>query len=270
MAGSIDLDAYFNRVQWGGPARPDYATLAGLLAAHTGHIPFGAFDVLLGRPVRLDLDGLQAQLVQAKRGGYCFQHATLLGAVLEQIGFAVTRHSARVILFEPVHQSPRTHMFLTVALDGARYIIDPGFGPFGGRVPLPLDGVGIQPPEQTHRIQQDGAHWTLTVLRGAEEIPGWVSTLEQDHPIDFEMGNHFTATHPDSLFRHRIMASMPKPDGRVSIMNRDVTRVTGGTVTTETLPDRKALRALLATDLGFDLPEAETMRVSSVPGWDEG
>jgi len=33
------------------------------------------------------------------------------------------------------------------------------------------------------------------------------------------------------------------------------------------LPDRKALRSFVVQHFGFDLPELETMRVDSVPGW---
>jgi len=55
----VDLDAYFERIGWGGPTRPDYKTLARLLDAHMMRIPFESLDVLLGRPVRLELEPLQ-------------------------------------------------------------------------------------------------------------------------------------------------------------------------------------------------------------------
>ena len=101
MANALNLDAYFNRVNWRGPTACDYATLAGLLSAHTGAIPFENFDVLLGRPVRLELEGLQSKLIKFRRGGYCFEHASLSAAVLERLGFAPVRHAARVIIFQP-------------------------------------------------------------------------------------------------------------------------------------------------------------------------
>jgi N-hydroxyarylamine O-acetyltransferase len=50
-------------------------------------------------------------------------------------------------------------------------------------------------------------------------------------------------------------------------MNRDVTVLRGGKAETSVLPDRSALRAVLAEHFGFDLPEAETMRVPDVPDW---
>jgi len=52
-------------------------------------------------------------------------------------------------------------------------------------------------------------------------------------------------------------------------MNRDVTVLRGRTAEKSTLPDGLALRVLLAKHFGFDLPEAETMRVPSVRTGDE-
>jgi arylamine N-acetyltransferase len=57
------------------------------------------------------------------------------------------------------------------------------------------------------------------------------------------------------------------PGGRTSVMNRDVTVRREGRAQTRTLADRAALRALLIADFGFDLPEAEGLRVPSVPEW---
>ena len=54
-----------DRIQWGGSTRPNYETLAGVLRAHMSSIPFENSIVLLGRPIRLDLDGLQQKLVRA-------------------------------------------------------------------------------------------------------------------------------------------------------------------------------------------------------------
>jgi arylamine N-acetyltransferase len=57
MANTLDLAAYLDRVNWHGPTERTYATLSGLLEAHIAHIPFENFDVLLGRPVRLYVEG---------------------------------------------------------------------------------------------------------------------------------------------------------------------------------------------------------------------
>jgi arylamine N-acetyltransferase len=47
---------------------------------------------------------------------------------------------------------------------------------------------------------------------------------ERDYVVDFEVGNHYTSTHPDSPFVNRIMMRALMADGRVTVMDRDVTK----------------------------------------------
>ena len=267
MAQRFDVDAYFARVGWSGTPSPTMATLRSILQAHTRTIPFENLDVLLGRPIRLDREGLEHKLVAQRRGGYCFEHATLISAALQSIGFEIRCHSARVVLFSTRDQSPRTHMFLTVRLEGTDFVIDPGFGPYAAAIPLPLSDSNNAAKSATHRIARDGNHWVLHVRRGEEMIPGWVTTLEEDNPIDFELANHWTATHPASPFKSIMMLSAATPEGRVNVMNRNVTVLRGSEAETSQLSDRRALRSLLSEHFGFDLPEVEQMRVPAIPEW---
>jgi N-hydroxyarylamine O-acetyltransferase len=68
MTPGIDLDAYFERIGWGGSTQATFDTLSDLVRAHVTAIPFQNLDVLLGRPIRLDLEGIQDKLVRARRG----------------------------------------------------------------------------------------------------------------------------------------------------------------------------------------------------------
>jgi len=268
MPSSIDLDAYFARIHWGGATTPMLETLAGLLRAHMRRIPFENLDVLFGRGVRLDPDALQTKLVRARRGGYCFEHATLFAAVLDALGFAPARHSARVVLVAPRHESPRTHMFLTLSLPEGRFVVDPGFGSLAPDVPVALrEGAGPRTEPQTHWMARDDRYWVLRARTDDKVVDCWVSTLEADNPVDFVVANHYTSTHPDSSFVNRIMLRALTDDGRVSVMNRDVTIRQGMQSRSVQLTDRKALRALLVEHFGFDLPEAETLRVPSLAEW---
>jgi N-hydroxyarylamine O-acetyltransferase len=269
MTTSLDLKAYLERVGWSGGTRPTFATLTGLLRAHMSSIPFENLDVLLGRPVRLDLEGLQDKLVRAHRGGYCFEHATFFAAALEQLGFQPVRHSARVVLVKTRTAAPRTHMFLTVPLAEGTFVVDPGFGAQAPRAPVPLvDGVKARAENQTHWMVRDGRYWVLRAQTADKIIDCWASTLEQENPIDFEMENYFTATHPSSPFVNRIMMCAHTEDARVTVMNRDVTVLRGSQPHLTQLTDRAALRALLVEHFGFDLPEAERLRVPSIPEWE--
>ena len=115
-SSAFNLPTYLARIGYNGPTRPDYDTLAGLLKAHMNTIHFENIDVLLGRPIRLDLEGLQEKIVRCLRGGYCFEQATLFDAALRAIGFSTTAHTARVTLVLAPDEAPRGHMFLIVAL----------------------------------------------------------------------------------------------------------------------------------------------------------
>ena len=59
------------------------------------------------------------------RGGYCFEHGTLFAAVLERLGYDVTRRLGRV---GPPETTARTHCVVVVDLEGERLLADPGFG----------------------------------------------------------------------------------------------------------------------------------------------
>jgi N-hydroxyarylamine O-acetyltransferase len=269
MTNSLDLDAYFARIQWGGSTRPSYDTLAGLLLAHMSRIPFENLDVLLGRRIRLDLDGVQEKLVGARRGGYCFEHGTLFAAALEKLGFEPVRHAARVVLVTPRTESPRTHMFLTVPLAEGTFVVDPGFGALAPRIPVPLlDGVEAHIGPEMHWMAREGNHWVLHSRTPDKDIDCWVSALERENLVDFEMGNHYTATYRTSPFVNRIMMRALIEDGRVTVMNRDVTIQHAGTSQSTQLADRAALRALLLEHFAIDLPEVERIRVPSIPQWE--
>lgn len=265
---AFDLDAWLDRIEWRGEFRPDLATLAGLLDAHMSHIPFENLDVLLGRGVRLDLESVQRKLVGARRGGYCFEQATLFAAALEAIGFEPARHAARVVVAAPRKESPRTHMFLTVPVAEGRFVVDPGFGSLAPRVPVPLvEGMDAGTGTEAHWMARDGDVWVLRTRTPDKAVDCWVSAVEDDNLVDFEVGNHFTATHPSSPFVNRIMLRALTDEGRVSVMNRDVTIRRGAESRTLLLPDRAALRALLAEHFGFDLPEVEGIRVPTIDEW---
>jgi N-hydroxyarylamine O-acetyltransferase len=252
----VNLDAYFHRIGWQGSRAATTEVLAATLDRHVLAIPFENLDVLLGDRPRLDLGSLERKLVDSRRGGYCYEHATLYAAVLTELGFTVRTHSARVVMVGPRSASPRTHMFLSVG----DLVLDPGFGGAAPRMPVPLDGT----PAGSHRIIREGDE--IALYQGEQLL--WVSSLEHDVPIDFEMANHFTATHPSSHFTQGIMMRAFGDDGgQIRVRNRDVTLTRGAETQTYQLADRRELRALVAEHFGFDLPAIETMHVPAVPEW---
>src|SRR6185312_2360850 len=110
-------------------------------------------------------------------------------------------------------------------------------------------------PGVSHWFAHDDGHWILRTTKAGVVVDCWASTLEADNLIDFEVGNHYTATHPASPFVNRLLLRATTPEGYVSVMNRSVTLVDGGVARSSELADRAALRAMLNDHFGFDLPE---------------
>jgi N-hydroxyarylamine O-acetyltransferase len=159
-------------------------------------------------------------------------------------------------------------MFLTVPLAEGTFIVDPGFGGHGPRTPVPLvEGAEVRVGCDVHGVSLSSGEWVLHAQLQGSMAPLWMSTLEAEHPIDFEMANHFTSTFPGSRFVRQLTLRALTDRGRVSVLNREVTRAYDGSVTKEQLADRKALRALLVSSFGFDLPEVEQLRIPSVAEW---
>jgi N-hydroxyarylamine O-acetyltransferase len=266
----FSADGYFARIGWSGARTPTFETLAEILRAHMTAIHWENLDVLLGRGVRIDLDSIYDKLVVAGRGGYCYEQSTLLAAGLAHLGFTPVAHAARVVYNRPRSEAARTHMFLTVPVDGAAYVLDPGYGGFGPLIPMPLAADAVfRDGRDAYRLLRRDREWTLEADVAGVWTPLWISTLDPEPPIDFVMANHFTSTHPQSRFTTMLLLRALTPDGRrVTVANRDVTIARNGVVEKQQLADRVALRQLLSKVFGIDLPEVERMRVPAVPGWD--
>ena len=268
MAKPLDLDAYLGRMNYTGPPHSD-------LRRPHWHPPSPYREHSLRKLRRRNSAARSGSTRKdcKPRSSPPAEEATASNTqvsctpLFERIGFAPVRHASRVLLFEPRHESVRQHMFVTVTIGGTTYVIDPGFGPFACSVPIPIDGTPVPTGAPTHRLVREGNDWVLYVTREGEQIQGWVSTMEEEYPVDFEMMNYYMATHPASFFTHNILASAVTPEGRVNIMNQGVHIIRNGAAEPAQLADRKALRTLIAQHFGFDLPELETMKVDAVPDW---
>jgi N-hydroxyarylamine O-acetyltransferase len=256
----LDLDAYLARI---GARRPPAPTLEGLVALHRAHgaaIPFENLDILLGRPIALDLPALEAKLVAARRGGYCFEQNTLFQAALQTLGFRVTALAARVRA-GTADIRPRTHMLLRVDLPEGAFVADVGFGADGLVQPIPLGAAGETWVESVgHRLQREGEVWVLQGNTAGDWVALYAFTLEAHHPVDFVMANHFTSTYPGSPFVLNLTAQRAQPGRRVALRNRELVVREHGVATVTTVRDPEHLRALLAAEFGLVFPDDTRFR----------
>jgi N-hydroxyarylamine O-acetyltransferase len=220
---ALDLPAYLDRV--GVAAAPPTREL--LDAVHEAHVrtfTFDNVDVLLDQHPGVTLEAVAAKFVGRGRGGYCFEHATLLAAVLDRLGFSVTRRLGRV--GDP-ERAARTHCVVVVELDGRELLADPGFGMSLLR-PIPLeDGATDEFRGWSHRVREGRAGavptWELSRLRDGAWEPMHTHDVLPVHPVDLVHGHHLTSTHPDSAFRHGMMLTRHLGDRHVSLTHETVT-----------------------------------------------
>jgi N-hydroxyarylamine O-acetyltransferase len=240
----VDLDAYFARVLYSGDCQPNHEVLEALHLAHATHIPFENLDILLGRRIRLDLDSLQAKLIRSARGGYCFEQNLLFAAVLEQLGFQVTRLAARVRR-GATRLMPRTHTILKVDMEGIPWLADVGFGGEGLLKPLPLiSGHVIRQYLWSYRVVEDMGLWVLQSLQGDLWHDLYAFTTERQFLVDFEMANHYVSTFPSSRFVQTLTVQLPTPEARYFLQG-DQYRVERGLVTeSQKIHGEDLLRAL--------------------------
>ena len=65
-SAKLNLGAYLNRTGYRGPLEPTAATLRDLHRCHVQAIPFENLEIMLGRPVHLDLSSVPAKLVMQR------------------------------------------------------------------------------------------------------------------------------------------------------------------------------------------------------------
>lgn len=226
MAEAFDLTAYLARIGYAGPRTPTLATLQAIHARHPAAIPFENLDPLLGRPVRLELDALQAKLVNQRRGGYCFEQNTLLAAALGALGFAVTPLAARVRWMAPPERpdGPRTHMLLRVDLAEGEFLADVGFGGHLLAAPVRLvPDLEQATPAAILRLVAVGPALILQTALPAGWHDLYRFTLEPQAAADSLVANWFTSTHPASLFTGNLLVQRLTPECRCSLFNARLT-----------------------------------------------
>jgi len=267
----LNLERYLERIAYPRQSRatlqPDLATLRELTSAHTQAIPFENLNTLMRVAVPLDIESLEAKLVDSRRGGYCFEQNALFAAALEAIGLTVTRLAARVVWrLEAAARwrNPRTHMVLLVNVAGDRYLCDVGFGGVTPTAPLLLDTRGEQAtPHERFRVADAAGSYTLQVGLDRQWHDVYCFDLQPQMSSDYAMANHYVATHPASHFRNTLIAARAFDGGRHMLRNsRLSTYVAGDEKEQRHLAHADELVRTLESVFGIEVADPEALRAA--------
>lgn len=225
---ALDLNGYFDRIDYRGAGEPNLVVLQDLVTAHTRTIPFENLDPVMGVPVDdLSPEALSDKLVHRRRGGYCYEHNGLMGYVLAEIGFRVRRLAGRVTWMRPPDAPlpARTHTVLAVTFPGSPgpYLVDVGFGGQTLTSPIRLEtGTAQQTTHEPYRLEDRGDGLVLQAQIRGEWESLYEFTTRTQPAIDLTVGSWFVSTHPSSPFVTSLMAARVTADARLNLAGRDL------------------------------------------------
>ena len=256
---ALDLDAYLARIGYDGPKEASLQVLRDLHRLHAAAIAFENLSPLMDEPVSLALPDLEAKLVRGGRGGYCYEHNTLLWAALSALDFEVEGLAGRVRWGAPddAPLRPRSHMALLVRLPEGPHLADVGFGGMTMSGPLALiAGPAQQTPHEQFRIAEaPTGGFDLQAEVGADWRTLYRFDLVPYLSVDYDPLNWATATQPTSPFPKTLMAARARPGRRLSLSNaRYIVRETGLPMVERTLGSLDELARVLSEDFGLTLP----------------
>ena len=268
------LHDYLRRVDVGPDLPPTSDTLRRLHIAHREAFLFDNVAIQTGGAISVALDALERKFLDEGRGGYCFEHNTLFAGVLRDLGFNPVTLLGRVRRGPPERWA-RTHMVLKVPADGEVWLADVGFGGLGLLEPIALrEGTVAEQAGLTYALRREGPPpeagpysgrlWVLAMREPARTPPslhdpaGMTDLYEfSEDPQtagDVEVANHFTSTHPDSVFRRTLTIQRSARDGRVILRGDTVTRYQDGQAIEEPIA-RERVRQVARELFGVELPE---------------
>ncbi|HEY6549527.1 MAG TPA: arylamine N-acetyltransferase, partial [Vicinamibacteria bacterium] len=142
------------------------------------------------------------------------------------------------------------------------FVADVGFGGDGLVLPVPLEPAGEvfagetgAPLAMGHRIVPEGDQARVLQAGIAGEWKDlYVFTLEPQHPVDYEMANHYTSTWPRSAFVQSLTAQRARRHRRAILRNRDLVVREAGRVETSTVEGPAHLLEVLAAEFDLDFP----------------
>ena len=250
----MNVGAYLARIGLDVAPAADLAGLRRLQVAHLCTIPFENLDIVHGRPMSLSLDALQAKILGARRGGFCYELNGLFAELLRVLGFRVTLLAAETWSPETARWGPPfDHLVLRVDLDRP-YLVDVGFGD-SFREPLPLaDGAEQRDPTGgVFRLTRAEGRWLL-VKRASDDEPGSPLIRFDDVPHtldDFAEACRWQQEGPTFFTRHLVVELLTPGGRRVLFDNRYLTRE-GGERDERTVPEVD-VPALLREQFGLEI-----------------
>jgi N-hydroxyarylamine O-acetyltransferase len=236
---------YLARIQYRGPVTDSLDVLRGLQEAHLRRVPFENLDIWRGVPIELGAG--YRKIVEAGRGGFCYELNGLFYELLRALGFTVKLVSARVYDGRKGEFGPEfDHMAIIARVAGADYLVDVGFGEFAGG-PLAIHSEAVQRDARGDFLieRHDGQYLMVEKREGDKFEPEYLFTETARELEEFGAMCRYHQTSPESHFTQKRLCSMPTQEGRVTVSGNTLKITTPAGVREEELTSEAAFEEAL-------------------------
>jgi N-hydroxyarylamine O-acetyltransferase len=254
----LKLSVYLQRIRFGSIVRPDLATLKAMHRAHQYAIPFENLDVLLHRPVVLDLEACYDKIVRQRRGGWCYELNGVMGWALKEIGFDVTRMSAGVMRVLAGDAQLGNHLCLLVRLDQP-YLVDVGFG--GSLVePLPLKASEREDAPYRLKLSELGdGYWRFSESAPGDDAFSFDFRIAPADEALFARKCQYLQTDPTSPFTQNLVVQRRTAETHFSLRGRVLATIDATRIDERLLNSADELITTLRDGFDLDIPEAAAL-----------
>jgi N-hydroxyarylamine O-acetyltransferase len=247
------LDDYLDRIGVRAPHAATADTLRRIHRAHREAFLFENLSIQTGGSTSVALHDLERKFLDERRGGYCFEHNTLFAAALADLGLASTALLGRVRRGPPAARG-RTHMVLRIPIGRTVWLADVGFGAQSLIEPVPLvEGATAEQLGLAYALRREDHMWVLSARDATGTMDLYEFTEDPQTPADIEIANHYTSTHPASVFRRTLTIQRVTPDERIALRGDTLVRYRERRVFEERI-DRPLLHRVVRELFDIELP----------------
>lgn len=219
----MNVEPYLKRLSVTEVPQPTLAALADLQAAHLWAVPFENLSVMRRERIVLE-EALLVEKIVGRRGGFCYELNGAFAWLLRQLGFRVTRISARVYSSATQTFGPEfDHMALIVHLD-QDYLVDVGFGD-SARQPIPLPAGATTDVSGHYRLQPMVGGVDYHLQRQVDSIwqDQYTFTTQAHELTEYAPMCDYHQSSPQSHFTQRALCTIATPTGRLSLSHEALT-----------------------------------------------
>lgn len=259
MLTPAQLQAYFARIGIAPPARPNLAALRNIHRAHAFAFTWEASDAFLLRPEgSIDPQRAFENMVEGRRGGWCYHMNGLLGAALAAAGFEVTRLCAGVHRATMGDAVVGNHLTLRVELEDGPWLIEGALGD-AMPAPIPLRAGRYEEGFLACAIEAADGDWLRYVNHPYGIAPSF--DFRADYVDDARLAETeiWMRTDPGSPFTGALAVMRHFPGRVESLVNRTRKTLTANGLIERELADEAAFAAELAGTFGLDHPDVPAL-----------